>query len=290
MTELKKLISVQKAQSPIYQYPYLDYTTNPRELSYPQKYDLMLNIRNVELERKQYEMTVDHKLLYESDIMSDDGTDLINRINNQTEYKSDEEIFSLMKNVAKPIENTLLKKWWNQLLGYWNPPIPMLKQPYTYRLGSRILAAGNDIAKIARRGPAHFAIMSYKNLNAMQDEQSYSYVADGQIQSSDEIGILAKVGQFAGMDIYGTHLIDHETILVGRKINDDAPGIHYIYTEKEVQTIESPELGTSTPTTLTRIGWYDNIDITPGGEENYRTIKVTWNKYPFWEHIKTKIW
>lgn len=279
MTELKKLISVQKAQSPIYQYPYLDYTSG----GHPERLSLVQHIRNVELERKQYEITVDP---YESHQIENATNYLINRMNSKIEFDSDNDIFSLMKNIAKPIENTLLKTWWNQLLGYWNPPISMVKYPNnTYKLGPRILMAGNEIAREGKRGPGHFAIMSYKNLYTMRDETGYSYVADGQVQSSDEIGILAKVGQFAGMDIYCTHLIDDETILVGRKINDDDPGIHYIYIEKEEQTIESP----LTRATQVGVFWRDNIDITPGGEENYRTIKVTWDKYPFWEHIKTKI-
>jgi hypothetical protein len=97
------------------------------------------------------------------------------------------------------------------------------------RIVSKIVTAGNVIAQRGRRGAANFIVTNVQMASALQDVSQFQFAAFPHTINQNN-GSLYPVGTIAGMTIYVDPNMDiaDNRILIGRKGNDDEPGLKFM--------------------------------------------------------------
>ena len=150
------------------------------------------------------------------------------------------------------------------------------------KLYAKILLCSNMIAVNSRRGGANFIIVNGAIAAEISDHASFSNENSTNRLNHDVSPFC--IGALAGIAVFIDPFMKYNDnrIIMGRSSSTQGmTGVFYVYTEPALSSFVDPE----TMGTINVLEMHDKIFNTPGIENSFLTINITFEKKPFWKKI-----
>jgi hypothetical protein len=151
---------------------------------------------------------------------------------------------------------------------------------YTSNMTRGVFLISQYINKTSRRGPGNFIVLARNLASLIQDDSSFVF---SPMSSNREFKTIELIGSLNGISVFVNHKlpINDFTVTVGKKTEDNQPGVLIAEHTKTVYDIANPDFSTKCV-----IGSEDAIvSLGFNPSTNYYSREIVIGKAPLWKRI-----
>ena len=271
---------------------YLDFTSHPDNPDYPHL-KLTEKTKHIQLETYQVKCKINEDTIADLKVFhAVDGEEIVRSV------LESESLIQRQKRLLD-IYNILGEESTEEIMNPWKKTIKKIFPKIRYKsylmngeidgsklLISSIITKSNLIGARSRRGPANFIICNGSVGSLIQTHPSFIYLENNVYsKTSDEIRSIGSIGENMEVFINPFQRFTDNTIIIGRKTQENEPGVYIIENKGAREVIETVMIEDNKMIKSKSLHERLSFVHTENSEKNFIKFEVSFTKKPLWKKI-----